>query len=217
MPTDTGTALLILVVFVLPGFVTLLVKERTHEIARPQSQFERLLSALYYSLLIYVPLALVAALLGWGVNDVEALYVGDKGLAAFAGALALTGLLLPSAIAYWGHRWLRSERRRSTLRALSIPESHRIPTAWDHVFEAGRDSFLRVTLRDGEVVGGYFGPESFAAYGPHGRDLYIEKMWKVDPEGLTLTRAVEGSAGLWLSGADIAMVELYPVDDAPKG
>ncbi len=53
MTPETGTALLILAVFVLPGFVTLLLRERMFAVRGEDTQFERLLNALYYSALIY--------------------------------------------------------------------------------------------------------------------------------------------------------------------
>jgi hypothetical protein len=50
---QTGTALLILALFVLPGFVTLLIRERTYAVRGEDTPFKRLLNALYYSALIY--------------------------------------------------------------------------------------------------------------------------------------------------------------------
>jgi hypothetical protein len=58
----TGTALLILAAFVMPGFVTILVKERIYEVPSEQQAFERLLQTLYYSLLVYaLPIVLAVA------------------------------------------------------------------------------------------------------------------------------------------------------------
>lgn len=54
MAPQTGTALLIIAVFVLPGFVTLLMRERTYRVKGQDSSFERLLNALYFSSIIYV-------------------------------------------------------------------------------------------------------------------------------------------------------------------
>ena len=53
MAPETGTALLILAVFVLPGFVTLLLRERMFAVRGEDTPFERLLNALYYSALVY--------------------------------------------------------------------------------------------------------------------------------------------------------------------
>lgn len=45
MAPQTGTALLVIAVFVLPGFVTLLMRERTYRVKDQDSPFERLLNA----------------------------------------------------------------------------------------------------------------------------------------------------------------------------
>lgn len=43
MPLEIGPSLLILVIFVLPGFVTVLINERTHETNIDPTPFDRLL------------------------------------------------------------------------------------------------------------------------------------------------------------------------------
>ena len=59
MAPATGTALILLVAFVLPGFVTQLIAERTHIAPRRVEAFERLLRALYYSTWVHVLLGFV--------------------------------------------------------------------------------------------------------------------------------------------------------------
>src|SRR5688572_1481694 len=85
MPTPaTGTALLNLVGFVLPGFVAVLLKERLYEVRGDESTFDRLLTTVYYSLLIYLLPALVVALLsGFGAldrGDLELFFDGNSSL-----------------------------------------------------------------------------------------------------------------------------------------
>src|SRR5947208_15813962 len=71
MAPQTGTALLVLAAFVLPGFVTLMIGERTHLIKDNAPTFDRLLYALYYSSLVYGLLLLfVLIVLGWHRHDV---------------------------------------------------------------------------------------------------------------------------------------------------
>ena len=61
MAPATGTALIILVVFVLPGFVALLIGERTHVIpVHNRSPFELLLLAAYYSVVCWGIIALAS-------------------------------------------------------------------------------------------------------------------------------------------------------------
>src|SRR5438067_6114394 len=91
MPTPaTGTALLILVGFILPGFVAVLLRERLYEVRGEESTFDRLLTTVYYSLLIYLLPALVVALLAalgaFDRGDLEQYFRGDS-------PLWLTGLV----------------------------------------------------------------------------------------------------------------------------
>lgn len=53
MAPATGTAILLLVAFVLPGFVALRYGELTYRTKAEDTPFERLLNALYYSFLTY--------------------------------------------------------------------------------------------------------------------------------------------------------------------
>lgn len=59
MAPATGTALLVLVAFVLPGFVALWIGERTHVVpVRNRQPFELLLLATYYSVISWGIIAL---------------------------------------------------------------------------------------------------------------------------------------------------------------
>jgi len=78
MSLQTGNALLLIAVFVLPGFVTLLMRERTYRVRDQDSSFERLLNALYFSSIIYVVLAAVWAIDGLGQEVVTRLYEGGN-------------------------------------------------------------------------------------------------------------------------------------------
>jgi hypothetical protein len=110
MTPETGTALLIIAVFVLPGFITLLFRERTYSVKGQDSPFERLLNALYYSSIIFALLALAALVGDLDRHDVTRLYGGHYSLSSYL-ALALLGLLiLPLLIAEVGRHWKASRR-----------------------------------------------------------------------------------------------------------
>jgi Family of unknown function (DUF6338) len=91
----TGTALLILVAFVLPGFVCLLVSERTHVVRDTSSGFERTLLALYYSTLSYAILTLIAWLAGYDRKDITHLYRHEQSIGKIL-LVAFLAILLSS-------------------------------------------------------------------------------------------------------------------------
>jgi hypothetical protein len=211
MTPPTGTALLILVAFVLPGFVTLLISERTHVVRDTSSAFERLLYALYYSVLTYSLLAFIGWCLGFTRRSVIWDYhhqqsVGKLLLFAFLAILAI-----PATIATVSRLWLGTGIRNWVIEKLRINPSHRTATAWDHFFEQGTEAFVRATLSDGRVIGGYYGPGSFATYGEQGRDLFISTQWELDDDGW-FKKAAVASLGIWLPKDSVVSLEVYAVN-----
>jgi hypothetical protein len=73
------------------------------------------------------------------------------------------------------------------------------------------------TLKDGTVVGGYYGPKSHSGYGTQDRDLFLEERWMVksDENGqvVALDR-IDNSLGVWLAPDEIVSLARYAVDDA---
>lgn len=123
MAPGTGTALLVLAVFVLPGFVTLLTRERLYTIPAEQKPFERLLRALYYSPIVYAVAVAGGALLGLDKASLVDLYHGRKALEAQLSAAVLVVLILPLCVAESGRRWRRSSTRGRVLELLRISAS----------------------------------------------------------------------------------------------
>lgn len=216
MAPETGTALLLLAAFVLPGFVTLLVRERTYVVKGEDSQFERLLNALYYSSIIYAVLGLGLAVDGFRDKNFSSLYGGHyaAGVYLLLGFLAL--FILPFSIAELGRRWQRSEKvRPNFISWAGIDPGHGVPAGWEQLFlesptaRAGRGLMLRITLDDGRVVGGFFGEKSLAGYTAHRRDLFIEKRWVLDDETQWFKEPAAGTGGLWISEDQIHSIEVY--------
>jgi hypothetical protein len=215
MAPETGTALVLLSAFVLPGFVTLLIRERIYWVKGQDTPFERLLNALYYSSIIYVALALIWLLDGRDKDDLTVLFAGDAALGVYL-LVGATGLfILPLAIANAGHRWQRSATIRPTLlRIFHIDPGHSVTAGWEQLFlqgrgvRAGKGLMLRVTLDDGRVVGGFFGEDSLAAYSTHGRDLFLEQRWRLDDESWFVS-PIEESYGLWIAGEQIHSIDAY--------
>lgn len=69
MTPKTGEAIIVLGLFVLPGFVTLMFRERLFTSRTPNGTLDRLLQALFYSALIYLIALGVAALCGLDSKD----------------------------------------------------------------------------------------------------------------------------------------------------
>jgi hypothetical protein len=213
MSLQTGNALLVIAVFVLPGFVTLLMRERTYRVRDQDSPFERLLNALYFSSIVYLVLAMGGVVNGLGHEAISRLATGDEPVQSYL-FLAVIGLfVLPVSIAEVGRLWHRSRRLRPRfLRRIGIDPGHGMPAGWEQLFQEALRThhglMLLITLEDGRVVGGYFGEESLAGYTARTRDLFIEQRWTLDGEKW-FERPAEGSLGLWISEEQINSIEVY--------
>jgi di/tricarboxylate transporter len=212
----TGTALLILAVFVLPGFVTLLIRERTYTIPSEQKPFERLLRALYYAALVYGIAIGLGAIAGLDKNGIEDVYTGRRPLGHLMTAAILVVLIIPLIIAEGGRYWRLSPRREELLGRLRISVAHDIDSGWNQAFSSSPDvMFVRITTNDSRVIGGLFGPGSLAGYSEQAQDLYLAQRWELDDDDWFLEPAA-GTLGVWVPKDNIASLELYRVGSEPS-
>ena len=109
----------------------------------------------------------------------------------------------------WPILYLKAIRSKRLAKHLRSP----YPTAWDCFFGLRRKCFLLVHLIDGRVIGGFFGPGSFAGAFPHHGDLYISAVYSVDDEGHFL-EPVANTLGVLLRKEDYAYIEVF---DLPTG
>lgn len=215
MAPQTGTAILVLVVFVLPGFVALRYAEQTYRTRPEEGVLDRLLSALYFSLLTYAVIAVGSALLlDADTRDVRDLWRGRKPYKSYL-ALAGAGIVIPLIIAELSRRWNRSRLRRWIMRQADIDPAHRTPSGWEHFFLQGRWAYLRATLKDGRVVGGFYGPNSFAGYTAEKPDLYLEERYQLNGEDW-FDGPAPGTLGLYIRADEIVSVEFYEAGTPPE-
>jgi hypothetical protein len=176
MPPATGPALIILVAFVLPGFVTVLLQERTFKSANDPTPLDRLLRIVMYSVISYLLIAIAAIIFGFDratiLRDYHD-YTAQPAQPVWRGVLLVMIPSLLIASATFG--WSRFKHRDKVMQSLRLNPRHTEPTAWDHFFPKRRRCFVRVTFADGSRVLGFYGADSFASYSKDGRDLLLEK------------------------------------------
>lgn len=217
MAPETGTALLILVAFVLPGFATLFISERTYTVRRDDSPFERLLQASYYAGLTYAIVGTLAWLLGFDRADVRALRYSESSVGKLVLTAVFVVFVVPFLIAHASRLWHTSSSLRPRLLGTAkVSLSHSTASGWEHFFESGADALVRVTLTDGRVVGGYYGGNSFAGYTAQTQDLFLEERWELD-EDRWFVRPARATLGVWIPRESIVSIELYdpPPTSAP--
>lgn len=213
MVIETGTALLIIGVFVLPGFFTLVFRERLYVVRGAETPFERLLSALFYSALIYGVVIAVGLRRGLDKQDLADFRAGHDDLSHYLGIGVVVFLVLPGLIAIIGSFWSSSKNVRPfILKCFGSSDAHSVTSAWNEVFSKQGPCLVRVTLTDGRVVGGFYDKPSMAAYSEQDRDLYINERWELDKDSWFKT-AAPGSLGIWISKESIASLEIYESED----
>lgn len=209
MIPDFGSTILLLGIFVLPGFIALVLRERLYLVKGDDTPFERLLQALFNSAIIYGLVIGAGAVLGLDKLDLAAFYNGEKSLGEDLVAAATVFLALPMAFAFVGSRWNSSKKLRpSLLRLVGSSEAHNVLSGWNAFFGLQGGAMIRATLVDGRVVGGFYGQGSLAGYSEHTQDLYISQRWELDDESW-FVRPAPGSLGIWLPRESIVSLEVY--------
>ncbi len=213
MAPDTGTAILVLGVFVLPGFITLLFREWLYAVKRDESAFERLLQALFNSAIVY------AIAIGGGLIfrldkvDVEEFYEGQKSLGEDFLAAVLIFLVLPASLAVIGSYWKGAKSfRPNVLRLLGSSTAHSTASGWNELFSLQDSAFIRASLSDGRVIGGLYTRGSLAGYSQHTQDLYISQRWELDDQNWFVKPAPH-SLGAWFPRESIVSLDVYALED----
>jgi hypothetical protein len=216
----TGTALIVLVAFVLPGFVVVLFQERTFKQAEEVTPFDRLLRTVYYSVWCYLLLAGVALIFGVDRASIEHLYHRDRADPAQLAWRAALAVMAPAALVWlWTLLLHETGLSRRAMERVGLNARHQEPTAWDHWFRKGLKSHLRIDYRDGRSVWGFYGEDSFASYAKDGRDLFLEHIYpertilddddSEDAAGPWFGTAHESNRGGWVSLEGAVCIEIY--------
>jgi Family of unknown function (DUF6338) len=206
----------LLVAFVLPGFVTVLLQERTFRSADDPTPLDRLLRVVYYSVWTYLLLAMVALIVGVDrayIEDLYDRYKSDPAELVWRGALAI---LLPAMVVATATRlWAGTPAQSKVLGWLRINERHEQPTGWDYFFRQRRNVYVRVTTTDGSRILGFYGAASFATYAKDGRDLYLERVYVPDQQGWFGPES-PGNRGVWVKTDAVVSIEFYDPEYASQ-
>jgi hypothetical protein len=99
---------------------------------------------------------------------------------------------------------------------------HPVPTAWDHFFGLRKAAWMRIHLKNGRFIGGWYGPASFAGSDPEWRDLYVEQAWELDPHSGGFKQKISDTMGFLVRMDDCELIEILslsqvqPKQEKPK-
>ncbi|MBM4045281.1 MAG: hypothetical protein FJ279_09220 [Planctomycetes bacterium] len=89
---------------------------------------------------------------------------------------------------------------------------HPAPSGWDFFFSQRRPCFILFHLRNGKLLGGFYGMRSFASSFPNEPDVFVEEVWRVDEYG-RFTERVPDTAGCFVRYAECERIELFRAEE----
>lgn len=90
-----------------------------------------------------------------------------------------------------------------------------IPTAWDWYFSQRPICLVRIYLKDGNEIIGYFGESSYATSFPNDGNIYLEQVYVKNEKNELI--ASEGSSGILISKDSYSLIEFYKVEGEQNG
>lgn len=183
--------------FLLPGVVIVYVRAQFLT-GRLTPHKDALLTYLALSLVYHaLTLPLLSALLR--TQDPLAKHPWLWLLTVFFGPAAVGVVFGLNASKDWSRRFLAK---------LGLRGVHPMPTAWDETFARSEARLVIVTLKDGSVVRGWCGQQSFISSDAKERDIYIEQIYHKDEQGAW--GVLFPGTGVYIAPGEIRMVEFPP-------
>jgi hypothetical protein len=200
---STVVAVISILVLVLPGSVVADLQRRRRPSVAASSDWELVLRALSYSLIIHLVASPWTRSLVLKVDDgnwqdhVNALV--SYGAAILVVAPVAIGLALNELL-------VRAERSGTHLRwwhyALGARDARQ---SWDFIFQRVRQGkWIVVKLKNGGAIAGKFGQGSWASQSPatDGHDLWLQEIWSVNDFGQP-GAMIEPPQGMWVARDDV--------------
>jgi hypothetical protein len=192
----------VLVAFIIPGFVLMRVKRVVYPTVEV-STGSTVLDSLALSCVVYAltsPVLYISYLYRWPAT--RPVLFSILALVVLLVVPCVLGTLYVRFTRSGGAQWLRE--------FLGFPNPD--PTAWDYLFRKRRAYWVWLTFKSGQMMAGLFGPNSFASSYPHNRDLYVEKLMRLDEYG-RVVELIKGSAGALVMMEDLERIQFFEIDE----
>lgn len=107
---------------------------------------------------------------------------------------------------------VKLERVDAQLDRVGLGHVDRTPSAWDWAIDLQESRWIRIYLRDGRTIGGFYGTSSFASLYTSQRDIYLEQVWILDDEDEFVAEMVN-TDGVWIGHEMISHMVLQIGED----
>jgi len=202
MDITTPDRLILVVLFVIPGFVAMKVYAILSSAPRLDAS-KAIIDAVAFSCCNY---AVFAFPIYWMRHVGLATSKPEVYAIAWVGIILIGPLLLAVSVFSlrrwkWMNRWL----------------PHPVDRAWDYIFGKRESFYLIITLTSGKRIGATYGSNSFASSYPADPEIYVEEAWDVDDAEGFIRRHTK-TRGLLITGSAIESIEFIgPYDDDEQG
>jgi len=184
--------LILFIAFVIPGFIAL----KTYALlipGSPKDTSKQIIDAVAYSCINY------AFLIG-PITFIENADIRHSSpslyMLFYVVALLITPVVL---VLIW--KYLRTKQ------FFQDHATHPIEKPWDYVFGQRESYWMRITLKNGERIGGLYSDKSFASSAPAEDQIYLEETWVLNSDG-SFERPKNQTAGVIVLGSEISYIEL---------
>jgi hypothetical protein len=126
-------------------------------------------------------------------------------------ALGFLVVLLVGPIA-WPLILCKVMRSTKLMKGLQLP----FPTAWDAFFNRRQECFMIIHLKNGGIIAGYYGPDSYATSFPREGELYVCAVYTLDDDG-HFSNPIPDTRGLLIRKDEYSYIELFDVPQQTKG
>ncbi len=183
--------LALFIAFVVPGFIAI----KVYELLSPSRQIDtskQVIDAVSYSCLNY-------AILFWPIVVVESSDLSVSHPQIYALFYMLVLFFAPVLLViFW--KYLRE------LDWIQKFAPHPTQKPWDFLFGQRHTYWVIVTLKNGEKIGGMYGPKSFASSAPSEEQIYLEEQWILNEDG-GFDRKANQTSGIIILSSEIRSVE----------
>ena len=189
--------LLIFIVFVIPGFIALKIYELLNPTQLKDSS-KQLIDAVTYSSINYAVLLLP-------IYWIEASNLKTCLTSLYVIFYFFVLFICPVFIAFlWD--WIR---KRDFVQK-KIPHPTQKP--WDWIFSQKKHYWIKVKMKDGEIIGGLYAENSFTSSAPAEEQIYLQETWIINDNG-GFDRVKENSEGVIMLSSEIKFIELIRCGD----
>lgn len=185
-----------IILFVFPG----LIIERIISLFIPQEKLEgerKTLQFISYSIINYVFFAYIFYLIS-KIKCEEILII------VFLSTIILSSILTGLVISFLK----RGEVIRKILERFNIFLSinNRIPTAWQSIFYNIEECYVKIVLKDGNIIRGYLNENSYLSSNEDYKDLYLDNIYTLNKENEWIEVP---NRGVWINPSEIISIEIY--------